>query len=235
MPVLAVTLDVGGTLLREVSSRSRIYTEAARRRGLELTETEMGLWMHRTHEELSLEWNGCFRYSDDWFRAFIERIYCGELGLDPRDLPDLQSELFDRFSDPSTFRLFPGALELLQRLRSAEVRIGIVSNWSPRLKPILTGLGVTGLVDGIWVSAIERVEKPTAEIFLRACRGLNVEPSAALHAGDHPEKDVEGARAAGLRAVLVDPSGAHEDHDGHRVRNLLDLLDCIPNLRHDRT
>jgi len=46
--------------------------------------------------------------------------------------------------------------------------------------------------------------KPDPAIFRAALSALGVAPSAALHAGVGPVADVEGARRAGLRAVLVD-------------------------------
>jgi len=141
MPIQAVTLDAGGTLLCEVPSRSQIYAQAARRRGLEVTEAAMSQWMHRTHDLVPLRQNGEFRYSDAWFRAFIEQIFCVGLGLGRDQLPALQEELFDRFGDPGTFRLFPGAEPLLRGLRDRGIRVGIVSNWGPRLESLVEGLG----------------------------------------------------------------------------------------------
>ncbi len=230
----AVTLDAGGTLLREEPSRAEIYAQAARQRGLEVTESAMSHWMHRTHEELPLEVNGGFRYSDPWFRAFIERIFCGHLGLQQALLAGVQRDLFERFSKPETFRLFPGARELMTFLRDRDVRVGIISNWGPALSSVLAGLGVRDLADGIWISAAERVEKPDEEIFHRACEGLNAEPARALHAGDHPEKDFRAARSAGLEAVLIDRADRLRGFEGSRVHSLGELQALLQRRCHDR-
>ena len=207
--------------------------EAALHRGLSVTETAMAAWIERTHAALPREVKGSFRYSDGWFREFIGRIFRDGLGLDDGALADLQDELLERFADPATYRLFPGATELLHGLRSRGVRIGIVSNWGPRLESILQALGVRQLVDGTWVSAVERVEKPDPVIFQRACSGLNVEPAAALHVGDQIKKDIAGPNAAGMEAVLIDHHDRHTDFAGRRLSNLLDLLECLPERGHD--
>jgi len=49
------------------------------------------------------------------------------------------------------------------------------------------------------------VRKPAPEIFLHALRTLGVEPAAAVHVGDDPILDVQGARGAGMRAIQVTP------------------------------
>jgi putative hydrolase of the HAD superfamily len=203
MVLQAVFFDAGNTLLYEKPSRFEIYAQAARRRGLDVTSECMRDLMVRAHGELPREIDGAYRYSEAWFSSYIHKIFHQKLGLSSRDLPAISDELFARFADPSTFALFPGAIEMLEGLRRRGLAIGIVSNWSHRLPQILEGIGVRARVDFVLASAIERVEKPSREIFDRACFRASVRSSDALHAGDHPEKDVAGALAAGLRAIQV--------------------------------
>lgn len=207
MPLQALSLDFCGTLAVEVRSRAAIYAEAGAARGLAVGEKRMATLMDEAHAALPREVDGAFRYSDDWFRAFIERIFHGVLGLEHGRLTALEDELFARFSDAATFRLFPGAPELLSAAHAAGLRTLVVSNWSPRLGLILERLGLAEGLDAIVSSAEERLEKPDPALFGRALERLDVPPSAALHAGDHPDRDVAAARAAGLAAVLVDRSG----------------------------
>jgi HAD superfamily hydrolase (TIGR01458 family) len=56
-----------------------------------------------------------------------------------------------------------------------------------------------------WAAGVEAVAcgKPAAPFFLAAATELGVDPGAALMVGDDIENDVEGARAAGIRAALV--------------------------------
>lgn len=204
MALQAVFIDAGNTLLYEKPSRFEIYAQAARRRGLDVASDRMRELMHRAHRELPREIDGAFRYSEGWFSSYLCTIFHEHLGLSRSDLPALSEEIFGRFADPATFALFPGAIELLEGLRRRDLRVGIVSNWSQRLPGILEGVGVSQRVDFVLASAIERVEKPSPEIFHRACARAGVRPGDALHAGDHLEKDVAGALGAGLLAVHVD-------------------------------
>jgi putative hydrolase of the HAD superfamily len=63
------------------------------------------------------------------------------------------------------------------------------------------------LVHGVVTSAEVGVAKPEARVFERALAIAGAEPGEALHAGDKVDNDVEGAVAAGIRAVLVQREG----------------------------
>ena len=146
------------------------------------------------------------------------------MGLE--ELPSLKRELFARFSDAGTFRIFPGALELLETAHEAGLALAVVSNWSQRLPLLLEHLGLANRLDVILCSAVERLEKPDPRIFERALERLGVAATSAVHAGNDPEKDCAGARAAGLRAVLVDHSGTMPDV-APRVTSLANLADYL--------
>ena len=184
--------------------------------------------MGRVHAELPREVGGAWRYSDGWFRAFIERIFVRHLGHDAGELEPVAARLFARFSDPRTFRLFPGAAALLDALARRGLRLGVVSNWSPRLAGLLQGLGLGGRFEVVVSSAAERVEKPEPRIFTLALERAGVEPAEALHAGDHLEKDCLAARAAGMRCVLVDHAGREPARpDPPRVSSLPELEEYV--------
>jgi putative hydrolase of the HAD superfamily len=198
-----VFLDFGGTLAQEKLGRHEIYAEEAARAGLCVAPERMRAEMARAHAELPARIGAAWRYDDAWFRAYMERIFCRELGLAAGALPPLARALFARFADPATFRLAPGALELLEALRRADLRVGIVSNWSTALPKLVDGLGLGALVDVVVTSALEGVEKPDPEIFARALARIGGRAETGVHAGDSYERDVLGARTAGLDAVLV--------------------------------
>lgn len=225
----AVFIDVGNTLLYEKPSRFEIYAEEARRRGREVSSGTMRNLMTRVHRELPREIAGAFRYTDGWFSAYIEHIFHLELGIARGDLASLREDLFGRFSAPGTFSPFPGGRELLERVRSRGLRLGIISNWSTRLPRLLDDLGLSDKVDFVLCSALERAEKPDSVIFERALARAGVAPDEAVHAGDDLEKDYLGARRAGLRAVLVDHAGTQPAGPA-RVRDLFELDQWIEHL-----
>ena len=105
------------------------------------------------------------------------------------------------------FRAFDDVEPALRELRESGLRLVVLSNWDCSLPDWLGPAGVLELVDGVLASAVVGVAKPDPEPFRRALELAGAEASEALHVGDSPEKDVEGARAAGIRPVLVARAG----------------------------
>ncbi|MBL8858801.1 MAG: HAD-IA family hydrolase [Planctomycetes bacterium] len=230
MALKAIFIDVGNTLLYEKPSRFEIYAERARARDLRLETSAMRGLMHRAHRELPREIGGAFRYSDLWFNSYIERIFHDYLGILKTEMAPLREELFGRFSDPATFGVFDGGIEMLEEWRARGLKIGIVSNWSARLPGLLDRLGLSERVDFVLCSALERLEKPDTVLFERALQRAGVRPDEALHAGDDFEKDVLGAQRAGIRAVLVDHARRADPSRTPRVENLFELREVVAGL-----
>ncbi len=101
------------------------------------------------------------------------------------------------------FRPYPEVAGALCALRSAGHRLVVVSNWDVSLHDMLRDSGLDELVDGAISSAEARAAKPDARIFERALELVGGRGEGGLHAGDSLAHDVAGARAAGLRPVLV--------------------------------
>jgi putative hydrolase of the HAD superfamily len=101
------------------------------------------------------------------------------------------------------FRAYPDAAPALRELRGRGIRLVVVSNWDVSLHERLAETGLAELVDGAVASAELGHAKPDRAIFDHALGLVGAAPEAALHAGDSLDADVQGALAAGLRAVLV--------------------------------
>jgi len=100
---------------------------------------------------------------------------------------------------------FPDVLPALYAMRG-HVLI-VVSNWDCSLADWLGPAGLLEHVEAVVTSAEVGVAKPDVAIFERALAIAGVEPGEAVHVGDSPEHDVAGARAAGIRPVLVARDG----------------------------
>jgi putative hydrolase of the HAD superfamily len=102
---------------------------------------------------------------------------------------------------------FPDVVPALRSLRERGLTLVVVSNWDCSLPDWLGRAGVGELVDGVVSSAVVGEPKPAPAVFRAALELAGATPGEALHVGDSVEGDVEGARAAGVRAVLLDRSG----------------------------
>ena len=103
---------------------------------------------------------------------------------------------------PRACRLFPDAMPTLSSMRAAGLKLGLITNGSFRMQGRkLECVALTATFDTVLISDAEGISKPDVRIFLRALERLEVKPAAAAFVGDHPEVDIAGARAAGLRAI----------------------------------
>jgi HAD superfamily hydrolase (TIGR01509 family) len=120
------------------------------------------------------------------------------------------------------FEPFPDVEPALLMLRERGLRLVIASNWDWSLPEWVEATGLDRLVDGTASSAVVGAPKPAPDVFREALRLAGVGPGEAVHVGDSLEGDVHGARAAGIRAILLqrhgDPAGGVET-----VRSLAEL------------
>ena len=99
----------------------------------------------------------------------------------------------------------------------------MVSNWDHSLHARLAETGLASLVDAAVASAEVGRAKPDRAIFEHALELAGAVPGEAVHAGDSPEEDVEGALAAGLRAVLVARDGRAANARAPVIASLAEL------------
>jgi putative hydrolase of the HAD superfamily len=105
------------------------------------------------------------------------------------------------------FEPFPDAEPTLRALRDSGLRLVVTSNWDCSLSDWLGPIGLLELVDDVVTSAVVGLAKPDPAPFHRALEIAGVDAAEAVHVGDSPENDVAGARAAGIRAVLLSRAG----------------------------
>jgi putative hydrolase of the HAD superfamily len=125
------------------------------------------------------------------------------------------------------FDAYPDAAPALRRLRAAGIRLVVVSNWDVSLHERLAETGLAALVDCAIASAEVGIAKPDPRIFEVALACAGVPAHEAWHVGDSVEADVAGARAAGVRPVLVvrnrDPAGAAAPAGVEAIATLAEL------------
>jgi len=125
------------------------------------------------------------------------------------------------------FSTFPEVPRVLDALRADGHALAVVSNWDVSLHEVLESTGLASRVDAVVVSAEIGTAKPDPEPFRRALAALGAAPDEALHAGDSIEEDVAGARAAGIRAVLVARNGDAPPEGVEAVSSLDGVLSLV--------
>jgi putative hydrolase of the HAD superfamily len=151
-----------------------------------------------------------------------------ELGLDEqRELLDL---VLDSQFAADAWEPYPDVLPMLEVLRGSDalrgtddLRVGVVSDWGSNLGPILAKIGLDRYLDFTLASGAVGLAKPDPAFFRLALSSVGVAPEQALMVGDSYRADVQGARSAGLDAVLLDRPGTATADDVRIIRGLDEL------------
>ncbi len=202
-PVKAVLLDALGTLVELQPPAPRLQRLLAQS-GFELSEERAAAGFAA---EIAYYLDHHLDGSD---RERLERLRdrCAEEMRRALELPGLDHATARRaMLEALEFRPFPDVLPALGELRERGLTLVVASNWDCSLPDWLEPAGVTELVDGVVTSAEVGAPKPSPRVFERALAIAGAAPSEALHVGDKVDNDVEGAAAAGVRAVLVQREG----------------------------
>jgi putative hydrolase of the HAD superfamily len=215
----AVLFDVDFTLARpgpELGPEG--YVRAGERHGLLLEPTryeaarDAALVDLRRHPE--------FEHDDEiWFR-FTERIVRG-MGGDADTAYDCAVEITRAWERHENFELYDDVPGALAALRTAGLRIGLVSNSARDVGEFARHHGLD--VDAGISSFHHGRTKPHESIFRAVLELLGAEPAEALMVGDTIADDIEGALALGMRAILLDRKGMNPDFDP-RIESLNELL-----------
>jgi HAD superfamily hydrolase (TIGR01509 family) len=120
-----------------------------------------------------------------------------------------------------------GVRPALAALREHGLQLVVVSNANGTLRKHMDRIGLAGDVDIVIDSCDEGVEKPDPRLFEIALTRAGARAETTIHVGDLYQVDVVGARAAGVRPVLLDESGLHPDVDCDRVSSLAELVERV--------
>jgi HAD superfamily hydrolase (TIGR01509 family) len=220
VPLSTVFLDAGGVLV--TPNWDRVSTALAAH-GVDVPAGALGAADPLVRRDIDLGLGGA---ASDQQRGWVyfNRIleHCGV----PRSTAT-DSALDDLQAYHAVHNLWeivpPGVAETLGELRSMELKLVVVSNANGRLKVLFERLGLARYFDVMLDSAEEGVEKPDPRLFQLALERSRSRPEETVHVGDLYHVDVEGARNAGLDAVLLDVADLYSAHDCVRIHDITEL------------
>ena len=155
----------------------------------------------------------------DYFRVLLTRV-----GTPPDWTDEIIETLWEAHHRVGLWTVaIDGAVEAVRAVRAAGYRVGVVSNAEGRVERDLANAGYAGMFEAVVDSHLVGVEKPDPAIFRIALERMNAAPETTVFVGDVPSVDVAGARAAGLRAILLDRHGLYEDSDAPRLSSMAAL------------
>jgi putative hydrolase of the HAD superfamily len=216
----AVVFDVDYTIARPGPDLGpEGYVRLGARHGLELDASRYeqarrdALTTLKRHPELD--------HDEEIWVLFTERIIVGMGGVGDTYAAALEMER--SWVHAHHFEIYDDALPTLQAVRDRGLKIGMLSNSARDLGLFVEHHGL--IADAVLTSGAHGKTKPHATIFMRILELLDVVPAEALMVGDTIEDDIEGARAVGMRAVLLDREGRYGDVEKlDDLRGLTSLL-----------
>ncbi len=225
----AIFFDAAGTLFAVRGSVGAAYASVAARHGVAASADDIE---ERFRAAFGAMPPMCFpgvvesdlpRREREWWRDVVAAAFAA------RQFDDFDAffdDLFEHFAQPASWQLFSDVLPTLRALLARGLRLAVVSNFDGRLVRICEGLGIADCFSAIVMSGRVGCAKPDPRIFRIALQRVGVSAADAVHVGDSPREDLEGAAAAGMRGILIERDGASGNSPG-LVRDLRALLaDC---------
>ncbi|MDZ7268247.1 MAG: HAD-IA family hydrolase [candidate division KSB1 bacterium] len=219
----AVCFDVGQTILspdypfiREMLARFGVPTSIATLdKGAALGREK---FFRGTHGE---QWKDFFTF---WLRY---------AGAPAGQIPTMLQLIYERHQREHLWNyLEPTAHDTFHALQAMGLRLGIISNADGKVARLLEQQGLAHFFGCVIDSHLVGVEKPDPKIFELALAQLQVPAASCLYVGDNYDRDVIGARRAGLRPVLLDPFAVVPENDVTRIKTLAEILEVLPRFAH---
>jgi len=216
----AIFFDAVGTLFYLTKTVGDHYALVAKEVGLKLAAEKLDAAFYSAWKQMpSRQAIDGPRENDDkdWWRE-LTGLVLQEAAPEIRELDrdNFFEVAYEHFAEAGVWELYPEVADVLKQLRP-RFELAIISNFDGRLRVILERLGISKYFRHVFVSSEVGADKPDPEIFRRALKFLNLQPSDALHIGDDPERDWHAATDAGLSIFQL-------DRKKNSLRDLLALL-----------
>ncbi len=156
---------------------------------------------------------------EEFFRGWMRAA-----GIPEEEIPEIAGCFRELHREACLWRVVrPGTFEALERLKSAGLKLAVVSNADGRVEADAHRLGLGRFFDVIVDSHVVGVEKPDPRIFAIALERLGVGAEQAMYAGDIYSIDMLGARAAGIAGKLIDQHGRYHWVEHQKIRHVGEL------------
>ena len=161
-------------------------------------------------------------HDEEIWVLFTERVIIGMGGRG--DTYRAAVEMEERWAHSGHFELYEDAVPAVVDMRSRGLRVGLLSNSSRNLADFVEHHGL--VADAVLTSHAHGKTKPHESIFLALLGLLEVDAGEAVMVGDTLHDDIEGARAVGMQAVLIDREDRHPEI-ADRLRDLRRLAHVL--------
>jgi HAD superfamily hydrolase (TIGR01662 family) len=115
--------------------------------------------------------------------------------------------IYQQWASNHHFEIYDDVAPVLAELAASGFVLGVISNSHRSLEAFKTHFKLDALIGATISSAEHGFMKPHRSIFEAALQQAQVTAAEAVMVGDSLKADIEGARAAGMRGILLRRSG----------------------------
>ena len=157
------------------------------------------------------------------FYDYQAQLTAGRLNAPPHQIREMLERLVYRGFEGHfrKIKLFPHVRELLAELRSAGIKLGLLSDFPPKTK--LENLGIAEGWDAVLCSEETGAIKPALRPFACLAEELRCESGEILYVGNSYRYDVLGAKRAGMKTALLAGGGKQGGDADFTFRNYRQL------------
>ena len=201
MKLKAIIFDFFGTLVHNFSllEHERVLSEMAKVLSIPRNDFAQ-IWV----ATFSNRATGVFRTVEENIEYACRALDCRVIAAKIKAAGDIRRRYYQHTLTPRR-----GVLSVLAQLRAEGYKIGLISDCSSELPDVWSSTPFASLVDAPVFSCQVGVRKPDPKIYLFACQQLDVKPQDCLYIGDGSSRELTGAAAVGMKALLL--RVPHED------------------------
>ncbi len=225
--------DAVGTLRRPVPDVVTVYHQVGHAHGSRLTTAAIRdrfSQLYRVHFARDSANRETLRTSEQHERrrwqALVQELFAEVTASD-----QLFSALWEHFSQPRHWELYPDVPSAIEWLNDRGFAWGIASNFDRRLESIVADQPALAAAQLVITSASAGWSKPAAEFYLQAAQAaahrLGIAEPQLCMIGDNPTLDVAAARARGWQAIWLERDQPAALQEG-RIQTLHDLQFLLP-------
>ncbi|MED4671048.1 L-2-haloalkanoic acid dehalogenase [Lysinibacillus fusiformis] len=216
MGIKAVLFDLDGTLLNRDESVKFFIESQYERLGMTLNHIPKESYVSRF---IQLDKRG-YVWKDKVYQQLVQ-----EFNIVALTWEELLLDYINEFKNYCV--AFPNLISLLEQLKTDKNLLGIITNGYGHFQmDNIKALAIEKYFDVILVSEWENIKKPDPQLFMRALDKLQVYPHDSIFLGDHPENDVKGAQAVGMKGIWKkDAQWDHVEADA-----IIDDLSELPSI-----
>ena len=234
--IKAIFFDWSGTLARYLPRREELQSQALKELGYTVSPADVapGLAVADRYliREVATRSMG-LRTPADQAKVYThyQQLVFDKIGVNlPETSPDFPRFMMrlNELSLQLKFVLYDDVLPAFKALKERGLTLGLVTNVDADMHEVCKELGLADYLDFIVTSGEVKASKPHPRIFLKALEKAGVSNSEAAHVGDQPDIDVAGAKAAGIKPILIDRRNLFPNvRDCVVVRSLTEVINNL--------